>query len=102
MSMNKQVLSLQDIFNIVKPLAEKYHIKEVYIFGSYARGEADCESDVDVLAIAGDGFSSSDIFAFGEELRIAFGKSVDAYEMQEINVGSDFYKSVMRDRVKVT
>ncbi len=99
--MNTQVLSFEDIVKIVKPLAEKYHIKEVYIFGSYARGEADGESDVDVLAIAGEGFSSSDIFAFGEELHLAFGKAVDAYEIREINVGTEFYQSVMRERVKV-
>ena len=99
--MNTQVLSFEDIVKIVKPLAEKYHIKEVYIFGSYARGEADGESDVDVLAIAGEGFSSSDIFAFGEELHLAFGKAVDAYEIQEINTGTEFYHSVMRERVKV-
>ena len=34
------------IQKIVKPLAEKYHISEVYIFGSYARNEATANSDV--------------------------------------------------------
>ena len=41
-----KILSPDDIQKIVKPLAEKYHISEVYIFGSYARNEATANSDV--------------------------------------------------------
>ena len=33
----------------VRPVAEKYHLKAVYVFGSYARGEAREDSDVDLL-----------------------------------------------------
>ena len=99
--MEKRILTFDEIIKIVKPLAEKYHIKEVYIFGSYARGEASGESDVDILAVGGENFSGSDIFAFGEELRIALDKSVDAYEIREINVGTKFYDSVMKDRVRI-
>jgi predicted nucleotidyltransferase len=33
----------------VKPIAEKYHFPAVYLFGSYARGEADKDSDVDII-----------------------------------------------------
>ena len=33
----------------MRPVAEKYHLKAVYVFGSYARGEAREDSDVDLL-----------------------------------------------------
>ena len=99
--MKNSILAFFDIISIVKPLAEKYHISEVYLFGSYARGEANTDSDIDVLAIGGENFSASDIFAFGEEIHIALGKAVDAYEIREINVGTKFYDTVMRERVKI-
>ena len=97
----KKILTFSEIVEIVKPLAEKYHIKEVYIFGSYARGEANGNSDVDVLAVGDKDFKLTNILAFGYELSIAFGRDVDAYEMREIKTDSDFYKAVMKERVKV-
>lgn len=99
--MNKEILTFDEIVRIVKPLAEKYHISEVYLFGSYARGEADGDSDLDILVIGGDQFIKRNIFAFGYELSLAFGKPVDAYEICEIKTESQLYHSIMKDRVKV-
>ena len=59
--MNKKILTISEIVDIVKPLAKKYNICEVYIFGSYARGEADDNSDVDVLAVRGKDFKLTNI-----------------------------------------
>lgn len=43
--MSGTVLTITDIQRIIKPLAQKYHIYEVYIFGSYARNEATVDID---------------------------------------------------------
>lgn len=43
------VYTLEEIGRLVRPVAEKYHLKSVYIFGSYARGEAQDDSDIDLL-----------------------------------------------------
>ncbi len=43
------VYTLEEISRRVRPVAEKYHLKAVYVFGSYARGEAREDSDVDLL-----------------------------------------------------
>lgn len=42
---------------LVRPLAKKYYVKEIYLFSSYARGEADAQSDLD----GGDGFRLTEI-----------------------------------------
>ncbi len=41
--------SIEEITRRVTPVAEKYKLAAVYLFGSYARGEATAESDVDLL-----------------------------------------------------
>ncbi|MBD5537623.1 MAG: hypothetical protein HDQ99_18600 [Lachnospiraceae bacterium] len=44
-----QLLSHQ----LIKPIAQKYKVKELYLFGSYARGEANEISDLDFLVYGG-------------------------------------------------
>ena len=98
--MNKK-MSINDIIYNVKPLADKYKISEVYLFGSYARGDAAEESDLDFLVYGGDGFRLTMVFAFAEELRKALNKEVDVFEIHEVNQNSELYKNIMKDRVLV-
>ena len=49
---------------------KKYHVKEIYLFGSYARGEADAQK-------------------------------VDIFEIREVNPDSDFYHTIMKEKVLV-
>ena len=98
---NKKIFSLAEIKDLVKPIAEKYHAEKVYLFGSYARGEADEESDLDFLVFGGKNFKLTNILAFAEDLRELSKKNVDAFEIREVNQDSDFYKTVMTERVLV-
>ncbi len=43
------VYTLDELKKRITPVAEKYRLKAVYIFGSYARNEATDDSDVDIL-----------------------------------------------------
>ena len=47
--MSDRIFTIGDITRLVKPIAEKYKVQEIYLFGSYARGEADEKSDLDFL-----------------------------------------------------
>ncbi len=41
--------TIEEITRRVTPVAQKYGLAAVYLFGSYARGEATADSDVDLL-----------------------------------------------------
>ena len=96
--MNNNVFTLTDIANLIKPIVRKYGVKEIYLFGSYARGDADEDSDLDFLVFGGENFKLTMIFALAEELRETLKKNVDVFE---INKDSDFYNTIMRERLFV-
>lgn len=58
------VYTIDEIKVRVTPVAEKYGIPAVYLFGSYARGTATEESDVDLL-VDMTGVKLTGLFAFG-------------------------------------
>lgn len=99
--MNDNVFTIENIISLVKPIAEKYQVKEIYLFGSYARGEANVDSDLDFLVYGGENFRLTMIFALAEELRVTLKKGVDVFEINEINRDSEFYNTIMKERLLV-
>ena len=95
------VLTRQELVSIIVPLLRKYGAQEALLFGSYARGEADAGSDIDLLVIGGPDFDRTNVFCIADELNRATGKKVDVYELCEINVGSPFYHSIFEEGVKI-
>ncbi len=74
---NGDVLTLKQIKNIIKPILHKYGINEVYLFGSYARGEATSKSDVDIYCEKGQIKTLIQQGFLEEELEKALCKEVD-------------------------
>ena len=99
--MNDTVFTIEKIVALVKPLAKKYQVQQIYLFGSYARGEAGVDSDLDFLVYGGENFKLTRIFSLAEELREVLNKKVDVFEIHEINTDSDFYKAIMKERLLV-
>ena len=91
--------TIEKIREKVTPIAKKYGVKKISLFGSYARGEADEKSDLDFLVIGGKNFKLTRIFSLAEDLREVFQKNVDVFEINEINPDSDFYKKIMQETV---
>lgn len=73
--------NLSDIMGqlrVMRPdLERRYHIREIGVFGSYARGEQREDSDLDVLVELGDGTTLVDYVSLQLELSDALGLRVD-------------------------
>ena len=71
--------TIEEITRRVTPVAKKYKLAAVYLFGSYARGDATAESDVDLLVdLTGSDLDS--ILKIGglcDALEAALGASID-------------------------
>ncbi len=94
-------LSLNEIETIVKELLERYHAEYALLFGSYARGDATSDSDIDVIIVGGKNFVPRNIFALAEDLREMTGRDADVFEMREVDTGTPFYESVMREGIRI-
>ena len=92
---------LDEIKALVSSLVKKYNAEYAILFGSYARGEATRESDIDIIIVGGKNFSALDVLAFGEELRELTGKKVDAFELREVEKNTEFYQNILREGVKI-
>ncbi|MCR5060133.1 MAG: nucleotidyltransferase domain-containing protein [Saccharofermentans sp.] len=99
--MDKSILTIEDIRAIITPLAYKYNAAEIWVFGSYARGDATSDSDIDLLVSGGDSFKPVSVFELAEEARRILRKNVDMFEISEINTDSSFYDRIMREKVRI-
>ena len=99
--MNDKIYTFSELRDIILPIITKYKADKAFLFGSYARNEANKDSDIDVLVIGGDRFDTTDIFCIADELHRASSKNVDVYEESEIDPASAFYNSILKDMVKL-
>ena len=96
-----RVLELNEIANTVRELLRQYHAEYAILFGSYARSEANPDSDIDIIVFGGEGFIPKKIFEFAEDLREKTGLKVDAFEIHEVNQNTDFYKNVLNEGIRI-
>lgn len=69
--------TIEEIQTKAIPIAKSYGIKKMSLFGSYARGEANDESDVDIYIEKGKMRSLVQYFSFIQELENEFKCHVD-------------------------
>lgn len=94
----KTIFSTEDIRAMVLPLLDRYDMRSASLFGSYARGEADEQSDIDILLEGNPGFRPLGIFGVAEDLHRLSGKQVDVFELSELDAGP-FRDTVLREAV---
>ena len=82
----ERILSISEITSAVSRAASRFPgIQKVILFGSYARGEARPESDIDLRVEYEEGeLSLFGLSSFSEEVRELTGKSVDIVSKHEL------------------
>lgn len=93
------VLSLDDIQKTVTSVFQNYDISFCVLFGSYARGEAQEKSDVDLLVdtpVTGLRF-----YGLVESLREALHKKVDLLNLDSLKNNEELTKNVLREGIRI-
>lgn len=95
------LLNVKFIKKVVNPILAKHpQIKCAYLFGSYARGEASVESDVDILIVAPD-LTGFDYAGLHHELRIALNKDVDLVNHTTLLQSEKMLRDILEQGVKI-
>lgn len=98
---NPDVLTIKQIKDRILPILAKHGIHEVYLFGSYARGEAKNTSDVDIYCESGDVKTFIDQGFLEEELEEALGKKVDILFIGT-KIDSYFEEQLNIDKIRIS
>lgn len=94
----KDVIPLDDIAAKVGPIARRYGVPKVYVYGSYARGEADTDSDIDLCIERGRIRDYFELGHFETDIENALGKRVD---ITTTGASKQFIDSIRKDMVLI-
>lgn len=97
--MSDKVYTIDEIKNIVAPIAKLYGVQRVFLFGSYARGEATSSSDLDFRVDRG---SLRGLFSLGglySDLEECFDKELDLLTTGSLE--PDFLKHIANEEILI-
>ena len=98
--------AITEIKKLTEPVFKEYGVEKAYIFGSYARGDYNENSDIDIIISSKNIRSLLIIGAILEALKLALKKEVDLIEeecfeddMDELD--QEFYEKIKKERVMI-
>ena len=103
------IYTMDEIKKRVFPVIQKYNIPAMYLFGSYARGEATEESDLDFL-VDTTGTNLTSLLSLGAlycDLEEVFQKNIDLITVRSVMQNAEtesersFRDTIIRERVKL-
>ncbi len=89
--------SIEKLKEIITPIAEKYQISKVYLFGSFARGDYNEQSDVDLRIEKGELKGMFALCGFYTEVEEALQMKVDVVTTGSLE--DDFLREIEKDEV---
>jgi hypothetical protein len=90
-------LSIEELKAIVAPIAERYGVDKVYLFGSVARGDHNENSDYDFY-IESDKIKSIFVLSeFFQDLRDAVGCEIDMISTK--NIKPEFLNTIKKEGI---
>jgi predicted nucleotidyltransferase len=95
--MQGSIYNINEIRNIITPIAQMHGVERAYLFGSYARGEATADSDIDLHIEKG---KVTDLFLlaeFNDALQEKLGVKVDVLTSGALS--DDFFNEIRKEEV---
>ena len=95
----QKIYSLNEIKNKISPVAKKNGVERVYLFGSYARGEATTESDLDFRIDKGKLRTLFELGGLYMDLQEEFNKELDLVTTESLD--EDFLNEIKGEEILI-
>ena len=83
----------------IAPVCRRYGVDKVFLFGSYARGEATEKSDIDLRVDLGQKLKGLEVAGFYADMEEALGRSIDIMTTRQLS--EDFLRRIAPEEVQV-
>ena len=97
--MTNKIYSTYEIKAMISGVAAEYGIETVYLFGSYAKGTAVKNSDVDILVDSG--MKGMAFFGLVEDIVTALDKDADILDVTQIIPDSEVEREINKTGVLI-
>lgn len=94
-----EILSIERIKSELLPIFHKCNINYCYLFGSYSRGEARENSDVDLLIDTD--ITGLQFFELVEEIRTALHKKIDLLILKDLSSDNPIILKILKEGIRI-
>ena len=91
--------TIGEIKDKITGIARQYGVQKAYLFGSYARGEAGSDSDIDICIEKGEIHTLLDLSGFRLDLEEILDNKVDVITTSGLSV--DFKEQIEREMILI-
>ena len=93
------ILTIEQIKNACLDIFKDYDVEYCYLFGSYAKGDANPKSDIDLLISVN--ASGLQFFEIVERLREKLKKKIDLLDAKELEKNILLVEEILKDGIKI-
>ena len=93
------VMTLDEIKKLITPVARKFPVKSLILYGSYARNEATEDSDIDLIVDSNDKLLGVGLCTLLGELAEVLPKPFHCYEKSMVQNSGILFENIKRDGV---
>lgn len=97
--MCKEIYTPLQIQSLLQPVFADYKVKKAILFGSYAKGLAKSQSDIDILVDSG--LKGLAFFGLLEDVVTTLGKEVDLLDISQLTADSQVDKEIKKSGVVI-
>ena len=99
--MSNKIYSFDELTKKIGEILSNFPVQKAILFGSYAKGEADEKSDIDLVIDSNDQIRGLKFFGVRSELEECLEKEVDLIEQKDIITDGETDREILKTGIVI-